>query len=82
MVWTGTPGYGFNPTSRAVASFDQLQHYPYGFNSGTILINLLCAFPAAGCVNIVCTTANGCGAQNLDLTTKDSFLLLSYEKLL
>jgi hypothetical protein len=74
--------YGFNPTSRAVASFYQLQHYPYGFNSGTVPLYLPAGIPATGCVNLNGTTANGCGAQNLDLTTKDSFLLLSYEKLL
>jgi hypothetical protein len=78
----GMLGYGFNPTSRAVASFYQLQHYPYGFNSGTVPLYLPAGLPAAGCVNLNGTTANGCGAQNLDLTTKDSFLLLSYEKLL
>jgi hypothetical protein len=74
--------YGFNPTSRVVASFYQLQHYPYGFNSGTVPLFLPNGLPAAGCVNLNGVPANGCGAQNLDLTTKDSFLLLSYEKLL
>jgi hypothetical protein len=74
--------YGFNPTSRVVASFYQLQHYPYGFNSGTVPLYLPAGIPAAGCVNLNGVPANGCGAQNLDLTTKDSFLLLSYEKLL
>lgn len=78
----GMASYGFNPTSRIVASFYQLQHYPYGFNSGTVPLYLPAGLPAAGCVNLNGTTANGCGAQNLDLTTKDSFLLLSYEKLL
>ena len=27
-------GYAFNPTTRVVASMFQLQHWPYGFNSG------------------------------------------------
>ena len=38
-------------------------------------------FPQRAVSDLNGTTANGCGAQNLDLTTKDSFLLLSYEKL-
>jgi hypothetical protein len=78
----GMAAYGFNPTSRVVASFYQLQHYPYGFNSGTVPLYLPAGIPATSCVNLNGVPANGCGAQNLDLTTKDSFLLLSYEKLL
>jgi len=78
----GMLGYGFNPTTRAVASFYQLQHYPYGFNSGTVPVYLPAGIPQTGCANLNGTTAGGCSAENLDLTTKDSFMLLSLEKLL
>jgi hypothetical protein len=78
----GMASWGFNPTSRVVASFYQLQHYPYGFNSGTVPVYLPAGFPATGCANLNGTTTNGCNPVNEDLTTKDSFLLLSYEKLL
>lgn len=78
----GMVSWGFNPTSRVVASFYQLQHYPYGFNSGTVPVYLPAGFPAAGCTNLNGTASASCTATNLDLTTKDSFMLLSYEKLL
>lgn len=77
----GMVSYGFSPTSRVVASYYELQHYPYGFNSGTVPVYLPAGFPAAGCTNLNGTTAGGCTATNLDLTTKDKFLLLSYEQL-
>jgi hypothetical protein len=64
--------YGFNPTNRFVASYYELQHYPYGFNSGTVNTYLPPAFPTAGVPTQLSTL-------NLDLTTKDKFLLLSFE---
>ena len=77
----GMLGYGFNPTSRAVASFYQLQHYPYGFNRDRTTLSTrrhsrrgLCQSQRHDCQRL--------RRWNLDLTTKDSFLLLSYEKLL
>jgi hypothetical protein len=79
--------YGFNPTSRIVASYYELQHYPYGFNSGTVPVYLPPGFPNPGCQSLgESPTKLGtqtCAATNpqLDLTTKDKFLLLSYEKL-
>ena len=78
----GMASWGFSPTSRVVASFYQLQHYPYGFNSGTVPVDLPAGLPAAGCTNLNGAASATCTGTNLDLTTKDSFLLLSYEKLL
>ncbi len=69
--------WGFNPTTRVVGSYYELQHYPYGFNSGTVPTYLPPAFPPSS-VNPAPTNL---AAQNLDLTTKDKFLLLSLEKL-
>ncbi|HUA08608.1 MAG TPA: hypothetical protein VMA98_04985 [Candidatus Acidoferrales bacterium] len=87
----GMASYGFSPTSRVVASYYELQHYPYGFNSGTVPVYLPAGFPNAACQSLgenstTITTAAGpetCPATNpqLDLTTKDRFLLLSYEQL-
>jgi hypothetical protein len=70
--------WGFNPTSRVVASYYELQHYPYGFNSGTVPTYLPPSFPITPGLN---PSATNLASQNLDLTTKDKFLLLSYEKL-
>jgi hypothetical protein len=71
--------WGFNPTTRIVASYYELQHYPYGFNSGTVPTYLPPAFPLTPGVN---PSPTNLADQSLDLTTKDKFLLLSFEKLL
>ncbi len=80
--------YGFNPKQRLVASYYELQHYPYGFNSGQVPEFLPPGFPPTPGVNPACidlsgansATCSGIPAQ-LDLTTKDRFLLLSFEQL-
>jgi hypothetical protein len=76
--------YGFSPTSSLVASLYQLQHYPVGFNSGEVPVFLPPGFPHSSCQNLGSTGTAACPAigKQLDLTTKDSFLLLSYEQLL
>lgn len=66
--------YGFDPTTRIVASYYELQHYPYGFNSGTVPTYLPPGFPKT-------PIPTDLAAQNLDLSTKDKFLLFSFEKL-
>jgi hypothetical protein len=71
-------GWGFNPTTRVVASYYELQHYPYGFNSGTVPTYLPPAFPKTPGLN---PSPTNLADQNLDLTTKDKFLLFSFEKL-
>jgi hypothetical protein len=75
--------YGFSPTSRVVASYYELQHYPQGFNSGTVPFYLPPGFPNAACQSLGKSAVGSCPGTNpqLDLTTKDRFLLLSYEQL-
>ena len=81
--------YGFNPTQRLVASYYELQHYPVGFNSGQTSLYLPPAFPQSPGVNPACVdlggaTSSTCAgiSQQIDVTTKDRFLLLSFEQLL
>jgi len=69
--------YGFDPKNRIVASYYELQHYPYGFNSGTVGTYLPPAFPSS----VANPAPTSVASQNLDLTTKDKFLLLSFEHL-
>lgn len=78
----GMISYGFSPYSRVVASYYDLQHYPYGFNSGTVPLYLPGGLSGAGCVNLNGTRAGGCSPENLDMSTEDHFLLLSYEQLM
>lgn len=76
-------GYGFNPTTRVVASYYEIQHYPVGFNSGTVPIFLQGLPNPIGCVDLAGGTANGCSpiSNPIDVTTKDRFILLNFEKL-
>lgn len=76
-------GYGFNPTTRFLASYYEIQHYPVGFNSGTAPLYLQGFQNPIGCVDLGGGTANGCApiSSQLNLTTKDRFLLLNLEKL-
>ncbi len=69
--------YGFNPTQRVVASYYELQHYPVGFNSGTVPLYLPPAFPPS----VANPSPTDLSSLNLNLTTKDRFLLLSFEQL-
>lgn len=83
--------YGFNPQERLVASYYEIQHYPVGFNSGQVPVNIP-GFPFGN----TCTDLSGnttaaappftpgvtCPGTNIDVTTKDRFLLLSFEQLL
>jgi hypothetical protein len=68
-------GYGFDPTTRVTASFYQLQHYPVGFNSGTVPLYLQGFATPLGSVDL------GTVTPQIDVTTKDSFLLVNLEKL-
>jgi hypothetical protein len=67
-------GYGFNPTTRVVASYYELQHYPVGFDSGTVPLYLQGqASPLSPNFDLA--------SANINVTTKDRFLILSVEKL-
>ncbi len=67
--------YGFSPTDRAVFSYYELQHYPYGFNSGTVPTYLPPAFTAGN------PQPTDLASENLNLTTIDKFFLINYEHL-
>ena len=69
-------GYGFDPTTRLVANYYELQHYPVGFNSGTVPLYL------QGLANPIASVDLGTQQPQLDVATKDRFLLLNFEKLL
>lgn len=81
-------GYGFNPTTRVVANYYELQHYPVGFNSGQVGLFLPSGFPQTPGVNPSCVDLSGnssstCTGINpqIDVTTKDKFALFMFEKL-
>ncbi len=68
-------GYGFSPFSRVSAYYYEIQHYPYGFNSGTVPLYLQGLGTPVGSVNL------GTTQPQLNLTTKDRFFLFNYERL-
>ncbi len=68
--------YGFNPSTRITASYYQLQHYPVGFNSGTVPLYLQGLASPLGNVDL------GTVSPQINVTTKDSFFLLNLEKLI
>jgi hypothetical protein len=69
-------GYGFTPYSRIVANYYEIQHYPYGFNSGTVPLYLQGLSQPVGTVNL------GTIQPQLNITTKDRFFLANWEWLL
>jgi hypothetical protein len=73
--------YGFNPTTRLVASMYQLQHYPAGFNSGTVPVYLRGFANPIGCANLDNSTTGGCTPTQLNVRTKDTFGLFMLQKL-
>lgn len=81
-------GYGFNPTTRLVANYYELQHYPVGFNSGQVGLFLPSGFPPTPGVNPSCVDLSGASSATctginpqIDVTTKDKFALFLFEKL-
>jgi hypothetical protein len=76
-------GYGFNWSTRVVASMFQLQHWPYGFNTGTAPVYLAGFRNPVGCADL--TGGNACGAgagRNINVRTKDTFGVFMLEKML
>lgn len=67
-------GYGFNSTTRFVANYYEIQHYPVGFNSGTVPFGIQ-GLPNTQPVDLATVT------PQIDVTTKDRFTLLILEKL-
>jgi hypothetical protein len=81
-------GYGFDPTTRIVANYYELQHYPVGFDSGQMPLYLPAGFPSIKGLNPSCVDLSGSSsstcqgiASPLDVTTKDKFALFMFEKL-
>ncbi len=68
-------GYGFSPFTRLVANYYEIQHYPYGFNSGSVPFYLQGLANPIGSVNL------GTLAPQIDGTTKDRFFLANWEQL-
>jgi hypothetical protein len=75
--------YGFNPTTRVVASLFQLQHWPQGFNTGIHPVYLNGFVNPVGCVDIGSTTGSGkcSGINPINIATKDQFVVLMGEQL-
>lgn len=75
--------YAFKPTTRLVASMFQLQHWPYGFNSGLAPIYVAGFRNPVGCADLSGGNACGPGAgQSLNVRTKDTFGIFMLEQLL
>lgn len=80
--------YGFNPQQRLVASYYDLQHYPVGFNSGQVPLFLPAGFPPSvanpSCIDLSGNSSPTCQgiSSPINVTTKDRFVLLSFEQLL
>jgi hypothetical protein len=75
-------GYGFNWSTRLVASMFQLQHWPYGFNSGLVPVYLAGFRNPVGCADL--SDGNACGpgtGRNINVRTKDTFGVFMLEKL-
>jgi hypothetical protein len=75
-------GYGFNWSTRLVVSMFQLQHWPYGFNSGLAPVYLAGFRNPVGCADLSNGTACGPGTgRNINVRTKDTFGVFMLEKL-
>jgi hypothetical protein len=75
-------GYGFNWSTRVVASMFQLQHWPYGFNTGLAPVYLAGFRNPVGCADLSGGTACGPGTgRNINVRTKDTFGVFMLQKL-
>ncbi|MGR4065883.1 MAG: hypothetical protein ACLQPV_10620 [Vulcanimicrobiaceae bacterium] len=75
--------WGFSPTTRVVASMYQIQHYPVGFNSGTVPVYLNGYQNPVGCADLGGGHANGCSPipSQINVATKDTFGVFMLEQL-
>ena len=74
--------YAFGGTTRVVASMYQLQHWPYGFNTGQVPVYLAGFQNPVGCADLSGGNACGAGAgQNINTATKDIFGVFMLEKM-
>jgi hypothetical protein len=75
-------GYKLNWSTKIVASMFQLQHWPYGFNTGTAPVYLAGFVNPVGCADL--TGGNACGpgaGRNINVRTKDTFGVFMLQKL-
>ncbi len=76
-------GYKFNWSTKLVASMFQLQHWPYGFNSGTPPVYLAGFQNPVGCADL--SGGNKCGpgaGRNINVRTKDTFGVFMLQKMI
>jgi hypothetical protein len=76
-------GYKLDWSTKVVASMFQLQHWPYGFNSGTVPVYLAGFQNPVGCADL--TGGNACGpgaGRNINVRTKDTFGVFMLQKLI
>jgi hypothetical protein len=78
-----TLGYKLDWSTRLDVSMFQLQHWPYGFNSGTAPVYLQGFVNPVGCADL--TGGNACGpgaGRNINVRTKDTFGVFMLHKLI
>jgi hypothetical protein len=74
--------YKFNWSTRLDVSMFQLQHWPYGFNSGTAPVYLAGFVNPVGCADL--SNGNACGpgaGRNINVRTKDTFGVFMLHKM-
>jgi len=75
--------YKFNWSTKLVASMFQLQHWPYGFNSGLTPVYLAGFVNPVGCADLSGGNACGPGAgRNINVRTKDTFGVFMLQKMI
>ncbi len=76
-------GYKLNWSTKVVASMFQLQHWPYGFNSGLAPVYLAGFSNPVGCADLSGGNACGPGAgRNINVRTKDTFGVFMLQKMI
>jgi hypothetical protein len=76
-------GYKLNWSTKVVASMFQLQHWPYGFNTGTVPVYLAGFVNPVGCADLSGGNACGPGAgRNINVRTKDTFGVFMLQKMI
>ncbi|HZV76951.1 MAG TPA: hypothetical protein VFF63_04210 [Candidatus Babeliales bacterium] len=79
----GLLAYKFNWSTKLVASLFQLQHWPYGFNSGLVPVYLAGFVNPVGCADLSGGNACGPGAgRNINVRTKDTFGVFMLQKMI
>lgn len=75
-------GYKVNWSTKILASMFQIQHWPYGFNSGTAPVYLAGFQNPVGCADL--SGGNACGpgtGRNINVRTKDTFGVFMLQKM-